>query len=103
MVFSLLLRRSLFIPVTATAVASTAEAAASPPPGPTLSGTSAPETVSPEMLQSLVDMGFPKEYAARALQMAGGDINTALEICMGGDPGVFENNGGAGGKGICRL
>lgn len=46
-----------------------------------------PETsgVSPEILQTFVDMGFPPEYAKRALEAAGGDVNTALEICMGGD------------------
>lgn len=46
-------------------------------------------TLSNETVKMLVDMGFPREYAKRALEVAGGDINTALEICMGGDPSAF--------------
>lgn len=37
-------------------------------------------------------MGFPEDYAARALEAAGGDINTALELCMGSDPRAFADN-----------
>lgn len=46
-------------------------------------------TLSNETVKMLVDMGFPREYAKRALEVAGGDINTALEICMGSDPSAF--------------
>lgn len=45
------------------------------------------------MVQSLVDMGFPQDFATRALEVAGGDINTALEICMGGNPEAFFGDG----------
>ena len=42
-----------------------------------------------DMVQLLTDMGFPREYAARALEVAGGDINIALEICTDSDPSTF--------------
>lgn len=59
----------------------------------------------PEMVQSLVDMGFSREYAARALEATGGDIHTALEMCMGGDPAAFMSDEGetAGEPWITRL
>lgn len=44
-----------------------------------------------EMLRSLVDMGFPEAQAARALKAAGGDMITAVEMCMGGDPSAFAS------------
>lgn len=38
-------------------------------------------------------MGFPAEYAEKALEAAGGDFHTALEMCMGGDPAAFISDG----------
>lgn len=77
---------------------------AAPPPASTPSPN--PPSQSPAqssaMVQSLVDMGFPEGFAARALEAAGGDINTALEMCMGGDPAAFFSDG-AGGVGEERA
>ncbi|CAN0100248.1 unnamed protein product [Laminaria digitata] len=83
-----------------------------PPPPPPPAGTPAagasatlpgaaanpgPPSQSPAqsaaMVQSLVDMGFPQDFATRALEAAGGDINTALEMCMGGNPEAFFSDG----------
>lgn len=83
-----------------------------PPPPPPVAGTPAagasanlpgaaanpgPPSQSPAqsaaMVQSLVDMGFPQDFATRALEAAGGDINTALEMCMGGNPEDFFSDG----------
>ena len=71
-----------------------AGASAAPPasalsPGP----PSQPPAQASAMVQSLVDMGFPQDFATRALEAAGGDINTALEMCMGGDPEAFFGDG----------
>lgn len=91
-------------------IATATPALPSPPPpksnfatasAPTPPIASAPVYASPEshsgssaeMVQSLVDMGFPQDYATRALEAAGGDIHTALEICMGGDPLAFMSQG----------
>lgn len=43
----------------------------------------------PAMVRSLADMGFPEDYAARVLEVAGGDFHTALEMCMSGDPAAL--------------
>lgn len=77
---------------------STASARPNPPepvPPPVTPPTH--NALSNETVNMLVDMGFPREYAKRALEVAGGDINIALEICMGGDPSAFtaEDTGAA--------
>lgn len=61
------------------------------PPKPVPPPVAPPSQNAPsnETVKMLVDMGFPREYAKRALEVAGGDINIALEICMGGDPSAF--------------
>ncbi|CAM9567421.1 unnamed protein product [Pylaiella littoralis] len=48
----------------------------------------------PAMVRSLADMGFPEDYAARVLQVAGGDFHTALEMCMSGDPAALLGDDG---------
>lgn len=55
---------------------------------------------SAAIVQSLVDMGFPEEYAASALDAADGDIHIALEMCMEGDPAAFMSDAGLRGGGI---
>lgn len=37
-----------------------------------------------EKIQRIVEMGFSKEAASRAIQAAGGDENVALEALLGG-------------------
>lgn len=45
----------------------------------------------------MVDMGFEQGFAAKALEVAGGDINTAVEICMSGDPAALVSDSGPSG------
>ncbi|CAN0055124.1 unnamed protein product, partial [Discosporangium mesarthrocarpum] len=49
---------------------------------------------SVELIQILKDMGFDAGTARMALEVASGDINTALELCMGG--GVTGNGSTSG-------
>lgn len=53
--------------------------------------------LDPAMVQSLVEMGFPQEIAERALEAAGGDVHTALEMCMSGDLSEFVTRAGSAG------
>lgn len=64
-----------------------------PPPS---AGPQEREGRVPHALQALVDMGFSEAYAARALEAAGGDINTALEMCVGGGTAAFGGQEEAG-------
>eukprot|EP00903_Cladosiphon_okamuranus_P018880 g17366.t1 len=75
---------------------------APPPPAPTPAAAPASsdcnptppappqlQRVDPGLAQSLVEMGFPQEIAEGALEVAGGDFDTALEMCMSGDLSHF--------------
>lgn len=64
-------------PPPAAATPSSGSASAAPPPPPS-------SQADPAMVQSLAEMGFPREVAALALSAAGGDFHTALEMCMSG-------------------
>ncbi|CAM9522494.1 unnamed protein product [Ectocarpus sp. 4 AP-2014] len=70
------------------AASSTSSVSAAPPAPPQLQRRQEP-AVDPALVQSLVDMGFEQGFAAKALEVAGGDINTAVEICMSGDPAAL--------------
>ncbi|CAM9845018.1 unnamed protein product [Scytosiphon promiscuus] len=74
---------------------------ASPPPssaaapgqiGPSGSSTPPPPPPQLQQQQQQLQRRFPREYAATALEASGGDINTALEMCMSGDPGAFVDD-----------
>lgn len=77
-------------PPSAAASSTTSVSAAKPAP-PQLQRRQEP-AADPALVQSLVDMGFEQGFAAKALEVAGGDINTAVEICMSGDPAALVSD-----------
>ncbi|CAN0261687.1 unnamed protein product [Ectocarpus sp. 12 AP-2014] len=79
---------SLPSPPPSAAASSTSSVSAAPPAPPQLQRRQEP-AADPALVQSLVDMGFEQGFAAKALEVAGGDINTAVEICMSGDPAAL--------------
>ncbi|CAN0248193.1 unnamed protein product [Ectocarpus sp. 12 AP-2014] len=75
------------------AASSTSSVCAAPPAPPQLQQRQEP-AADPALVQSLVDMGFEQGFAAKALEVAGGDVNTAVEICMSGDPAALVSDSG---------
>ncbi|CBJ33311.1 OTU-like cysteine protease [Ectocarpus siliculosus] len=80
-------------PPSSAAARRTTSVSAAPPAPPQLQRRQEP-AVDPALVQSLVDMGFEQGFAAKALEVAGGDINTAVEICMSGDPAALGSDSG---------